>query len=294
MNRRDILRGLGALPLAAACPTFGKIRPESSIESNAKIQYVQVLLEGAFTLVLERNPNRITAFVPKHPKISHRVYFNDPAKPLKEGSHHFKLSQEGLRSYSESYINPGFHDFEAHTDVWNRREELITIELPFPDSINFSGRPLKVEFKDDHRKGSMPTSHILEYYTTEAGRPKLSCPELGGECSSIPNCPTGISRYYVGVAPGEEHFAPDHAKDFFNFILEQFPKLVRRYSLHEIEPGPLSHERDKDKRGAGVRDEIGRAAIQPAVYNSTVEAPRLLRVSELIDCQVIGMIIHRP
>jgi hypothetical protein len=288
-----MLRGLGALPMAAALQSYGRMSREISSESHAKTQTVQVLLEGAFTLVLERNPNRITAFVPKHPKIGHHVYFNDPEMALKEGSHRFTLSQEGLEHYAEPYINPGFKDFVAHTDVWKRGAELITIELPFPNSINFSGRPLKVRFKADKREGLMPTSHILEYYTKNFSHPKLSCPELGRECEPSPNCPPGVARYYFGVAPLEGHPDPEHAKEFFNFILEQFPKLVKRLSLSYIEPGPRSRH-DDDKRGSVIREDTTQASMRPAVYDSNAKAPRLLQVAELVDCQLAGPIIFRP
>jgi len=288
-----MLRGLGALPLAAALKSYGRMSPETSSESHAKTQTVQLLLEGAFTLVLERNPNRITAFVPKHPKIGHHVYFNDPEMALKEGSHRFTLSQEGLESYADPYVNPGFKDFVAHTDVWKRSVELITIELPFPNSINFSGRPLKVRFKADRREGLMPTSHILEYYTKNFNHPKLSCPELGRECEPSPNCPPGVARYYFGVAPIGEHRDPEHAKEFFNFILEQFPKLVRRLSLSYIAPGPHSHH-DDDKRGSVIREFVPNANVRSAVYDPAVNAPRVLRISEVLDCQLAGPIISRP
>jgi hypothetical protein len=316
MNRRDILKGLGALPFAAALN--GSAQDHQANPSGYKIQSVQVLLEGAFTLVLEDKPRRITAFIPqdKTGRLGHDVYFNDPAKPLPKGNYKFALSPEGLRRYEHPYINPDFRDIQATTDVWNRGPELITLELPFPDSINFSGRPLRVLFKDGdgkkhkEREGKMPTSYILEYYTKPSAQPRLSCPEIGRECSSAPHCPPGTIRYFFGATPDLSHMEHEpgkhdegkkepcgkeirHAIEFFNeVILAQFPKLRSTLTLARIlDKGPHCPE-DDERRGAAGFEEAPPARLLSAVFDPAANVPRLLRVADLLDCQVLGPMVN--
>lgn len=310
MNRRDILKGLGALPFAAAIRGYSQDQHSTS-ESREGIQSVQVLLEGAFTLVFESKPKRLIAFIPqdKTGRLGHKVYFNDPVNPLGKGPFRFMLEQEGLRSYEQSYVNPGFKDIEAHTDVWNRGPELITLELPFPDSVNFSGRPLNIRFQDK-RQGMMPTSYILGYYTKPGGKARLSCPELGRECTSSPHCPPGTTRYFFGASPDMGHMGHDdkkhekrdepcekevrHAIDFFNeVILPQFPKLQKRLALSYIEKGPLCGDEHEKRSAIGLERTDG-AMLRSAVFSPEINEPRLLRVADVIDCQVIGPVIFRP
>ena len=137
--------------------------------------------------MLQKNkPNRLIAFVPRPEEeghgLDHDFYFNDPTSPRKATTKepaglHFQLSEAGLRSYPETYVNPGFADFIAYTEKWHLPERVVTIELPFPNSINFSGRPLRVEFASG-KPGLMPTNYILEYHVEEAEKVKLTCSQL--------------------------------------------------------------------------------------------------------------------
>jgi len=298
MNRRDLLKAIGVAPLAHILRGYGSTRTEAQSAASTDVQTLQIVLEGGFALVLQRKPNRLTAFVPKHPTIKHRVFFNDPRTPLspmKEGAFQFELSPDGLETYSQPYINPGFRDFNVHTDLWNQRvENLIRIELPFPNSINFSGRPLRVRFKAGLRPGLMPTSHILEYYVKDIGRTKLGCQQLGRECNPLPNSPPRVATFFFGVAPNEGESDSEHAKTFFNFMLkESFPHLFPKLALSYIQPGPHSRrEPDRDKPASLTPKVRGR--VRYAVLRDDASPQRLLRVSEILDCQSGGIITNRP
>jgi hypothetical protein len=107
MKRRDVLKALGVLPIAGA---FGGCRDgqsetTASPKSGSRVHTLQVLLEGAFAVVLRRDIHRLTAFVPKpDPKakdLAHYFYFNDPEnrKDPAQGDpkgYHFELGEEGL------------------------------------------------------------------------------------------------------------------------------------------------------------------------------------------------------
>ena len=256
MRRREILKALATVPVASALGNCLQYRPSPTPTPSKEksVHTVQILLEGAFAVVLQKNkPNRLIAFVPRSEEeghgLEHKFYFNDPvssqdaarAGRKEPAGFHFQLSEAGLRNYPETYINPGFADFEAYTQKWRLPDRIVTLELPFPNSINFSGRPLRVEFASG-RPGHMPTNYILEYYVEDAEKVKLTCSQLGEKCAPSPNCPPGVHRYFFGVSPTEKENAK-HAVDFFNFTIRQcFPELCE-HLLAYIEPSEESRGR---------------------------------------------------
>lgn len=306
MNRRDILKGLAALPMAGVlgCKPEEKPEPKQPAPSEMKIRTVQVLLEGAFAVVLQKgHPNRLVAFVPKaeagQDDLAHDFFFNDPVKARPSATkdaagYQFELSTNGLRGYSDTYVNPGFQDFLASTEKWKLPPREATIILPFPNSINFGGKPLDVTF-NSKRTGMMPTNHILEYYVDEPEKVKMSCAELGGHCEASPHCPPGVLRFFFGTAPhvhnrDEERRA--HAIKFFNFILSSsFPDLVEKYSLAKIGPSEDESQTPARSQPTSLLENSNRL-LMPAVIGGPALAGRLLRVSETVDCQTGGIIVR--
>jgi hypothetical protein len=302
MKRRDVLKGLSALPVLGAVGCWREVR-EPNPAPNVRTRTVQVLLEGAFSLVLHKNnPNQLIAFVPReeagHPELAHTLFFNDPSKAQprieKEASgYQFELSTEGLRTYEKSYINPGFNDFLADTENWHLPDRVVTLILPFPNSINFGGRPLNVTFTGN-RPGSMPTNFILEYYV-ENPHIKMTCSQLGGHCEPSPNCPPGVARFFFGVAPSQKspNTQQNHAKDFFNFTLRRcFPDLVSKYSLEHIDPSEEMATPQNPRQQSMAMPRSPENLMRPAVLRSGEHAPRLQHVSETVDCQVGGILVR--
>ena len=304
MKRRDILKALAAMPVAGA---FGcrseEHEPTTPAPPGMKVRTVQVLLEGAFAVVMHKNnPNRLTAFLPRadagQDDLVHDFFFNDPSKKRAPASkdpagYQFELSSNGLRTYPETYINPGFSDFLADTEKWILPARVATIILPFPNSINFGGRPLRVTFASG-RKGLMPTNHILEYYVDEPEKVKMTCAAMGGHCEPSPHCPPGVLRFFFGAAPQmkDEEGQRKHAVDFFNFMLKKcFPDLVEKYKLSEIEP---SEERNTQSPAKVRPASMPQSAdlLVPAVLSTQAQTARLLPVSETVDCQTGGILVR--
>ncbi len=292
MNRREILKAMAMVPLtnALAGCRESPSPPASERSPSARVHTLQILFEGAFALVLRKdNPSRLIAFVPRadhgNATLAHDFFFNDPltARPASKGAegYHFQLADDGLRPYAEAYVNPGFADFEASTEKWHLPERAVTVELPFPNSVNFSGRPLHVKFVSG-KSGLMPTNHLLEYYVEDPEKIKLMCSQLEGRCQPSPNCPPGIVRFFFGVSPQNKSDGQKHAVDFFNFMLRtSFPDLEKRYQLSYIEASE-----EKTNPGAVA------PSVRPAIYNSTIPAVRLLRTAAVLDCQSGGLLVH--
>lgn len=304
------MKALATVPVASALGNCLQYRPSPTPapkpSTDKSIHTLQILLEGAFAVVLHKNkPNQLIAFVPRPEEegrgLDHEFHFNDPmssqeavrAARKDPAGLHFQLSETGLRNYPETYVNPGFADFEAYTQKWHLPDRIATIELPFPNSINFSGRPLRVEFASG-RPGFMPTNYILEYYVEEAEKVQLSCAQLGGKCTPSPNCPPGMLRYFFGVSPAktpskgkDEKYDKDdvqeHAVNFFNSTIRRcFPEL-EEHLLKFIEPA------EKFRHHAASASP---SRLIPSVLNGSVPSPRLMEVSAVLDCQSIGPLVH--
>jgi hypothetical protein len=303
MQRREFLIGLASVPLAGAIGGCRHHAGPNPPGISSGYHTLQVGLEGSFALVIRKDQgNRITAFLPAPPKEPqwpsqirepHRFYFNDPLKELPpQNSYHFELVRTGTKDAHKPhepykpYINPGFSDFNAEVGTWHLGENIATIDLPRPDSINFSGRPQPVTFNDG-RGGWMPTSHILEYYVEEQEDITMRCGQLKKDvCRPIPQCPPGIARFFFGAAPREwdgrpfdgKPFDDGHAVAFFNFTLTtRFPELVARYSVSQIGP-----PRPKDNEGRQMK---------PASLRNLESRPHFTPASATVDCQSGGILV---
>lgn len=313
MNRRDLLKALGALPIVGTLEgcMHGHSIPTPS--KDIRIHSLQILLEGPFAVVLQKQSRRLTAFVPQpdpaRKDLDHNFYFNDPEtyrrRDEKSSGYRFELSGEGLHRYPEAnqdpYINPGFNDFVAETQKWTIPPSLVVLDLPIPRSINFSGRPLNVKFGKKALKpaGMMPTNFVLEYRVDDEEKVRLKCNHSEMQCDPSPHCPPGIRRFFFGVGPTvhDPKIRELHAIAFFNFMLEKaFPELREKYELVYIEPSDYAEPGGGG--GYSTRPAVFRHGLEasprviPAVMNSTSPVARVLPVASLVDCQLGGFLVN--
>ena len=318
MNRRDLLKALGSVPMMGVLQGCRR-RDSDDVQSRSKetkVHTLQILLEGAFAVVLQRQSQRLTAFVPLpdpgRKDLEHYFCFNDPEAPkkLREKTKEFRfeLSADGLHTYYgqdnqrkniDPYVNPGFDDFSAETDKWFLPPSLVILDLPFPRSLNFGGRPLNVKFGKKARKpfGKMPTNYILEYRVDDQQKVRLKCNQDEVQCSPSPHCPPGVLRYFFGVGPinHDPQKREEHAVEFFNLVIlnKAFPQLQDKYEIASIEPSDF--EESDVSRGlrpvAFTANEGTSPATRPAVL-SPGNAARLLRVASLVDCQIGGILVR--
>jgi hypothetical protein len=316
MNRRDLLKMLGTLPVAGLLQGCTPKEPISAPASStdAKAHTLQILLEGAFAVVLQKQSQRLIAFVPQadpgRKDLEHYFCFNDPEKPIepqeKSRGFRFELSGDGLHTYSspdnrasgEIYTNPGFNDFSAEVKSWILPPSIAILDLPMPRSINFSGRPLTVHFDKHALKpiGIMPTNYILEYRVADAGKVKLKCDQPTVDCAPSLHCPPGVLRFFFGAGPltHDPNERQQHAVDFFNFILDKsFPELREKYRLAAIE------QSDYEQPDVNVRlrpasfgeNSKGNAGAFPPAKHPPNDRARLVPVASLVDCQIGGILV---
>jgi hypothetical protein len=316
MNRRDLLKALGTLPLASVLQSsmHGESKAASTPSKETKVHTLQILLEGAFAVVLQKQSQRLTAFVPlpdpDRKDLAHYFCFNDPEKPKepigKTKEFRFDLSGDGLHTYLSpdrekyisSYINPGFNDFSAETEKWILPPSLVVLDLPFPRSINFGGRPLDVKFgrKALKPEGKMPTNYVLEYRIDDQEKVKLKCNQGAMPCSPSPHCPPGLLRFFFGVGPitHDPKVRQQHAVDFFNFTLKKsFPELQEKYEIASIEPSDYEEPGigGRARHAAFQKDGETSPVLLPAILGSEGPITRLRPVASLVDCQIGGILV---
>lgn len=302
MNRRQLLKGLGILPIAGAIGCNGESqRPRPARECHT----LQITLEGAFAVVLRKQQDhyRITAFSPASPTAppkgtkcpkelfpieSHQFCFN--GEPQRPGN--FELLAEGLHLAPRPIIDIGFRDFTAETENWRLANDFVAIDLPSPKTISFYGEPDVVVFafpSGGHRTGHMPSNHIFEYQVqdpskiTVVRREKEKKERLKPSSESTPDV-TKFS-FSVGLPPGRDSDG-QHAVKFFNYLLcGFFPDLVNAYSLSRADYGTS----DRGKPRSGLIEPNGRTV--PAVLKYGMHEPHLLTVSQVVDCKSGGIMI---
>ena len=275
MNRRTMLKALAALPISSA------IAARCDDEHKEPQQRLQVLLDGAFAVVLQRGKrDSVLAFSPSDKDQPHQFYFNDPAhEQSAEKNYTFELLPEGIREHERerTEIAPGFDDFHASTKRWRLTESFVSITLPMPRSITFAGHRERVLFSSG-KTGWMPTNHILEYDVTDPARIRMECKEIGKSCPPSPDSPERLKRFFFEVGP--RHIDHQHAVIFFNDMLKaSFPDLVEAYSLKDV-----LDNRDQQQQNPP------RAGIKPAVFTEETAA-RLRNISYTLDCKIGGLLV---
>jgi hypothetical protein len=280
MHRRDVLKALATLPLATALVGCER---ERNNEDESRRHSLEVHLDGAFALVIQENKsNSILAFSPRPKKEdeAHQFYFNGYAKSEDlQKSRHFRLSAERRDRDSKPEVSPGLSDFSFRTERWRVGDSPVTIELPAPRRITFSGHRSQVKFLSGQRQVFMPTNHILEYDLKDATLPKLECSDSNMKCEPSPDSFPGVTRFFFEIGPKRSLNPAEsrsHAILFFNYLLQQcFPDLAEKYQL---DPGY--------SRGMEHAESIPRAV--PAVFQYDLSSPLRQNASYAVDCEFAG------
>lgn len=317
MNRRSLLKGVVALPIASSIAACRR-EPESSKGT------LRVILNGPFGVVIDRdNDYRITAYVPTDPNHEHELRFRGPgelagneSKDGKSPSYHYQLLSDGLVVHRGSpRVDAGFYDFDfPHIGDWKLPPEyFVAIDLPTPDVITFippaqpvvfGGSPtlqplnflieyrmsdpddVQIKFGDKPPQHPLRCSELLKQYRdtpNPRGNQKRSqhknIEEMLESCSPSDRC----LLFGVGFNPekGEPGDPQDHGINFFNNVLlpSLFPALKQR--LQKIGT-------------CGQSEATSSPMLMPAVFRYPVASPRLLQVTSIADCDAGGALGHRP
>jgi len=293
MHRRDVLKALATIPLAGMLSSCRDRRNEEKPPETLEIH-----LDGAFAVVIQEfDNNSILAFSPRPQPadIQHKLYLNGDRKAVELGkANEFHLSQEGLEEKrgerNKVEINRGLDDFFFRTENWRVGDSLLTIKLPAPKRITFSGQRIPVTFKSDGRHAWMPTNHILEYDVRNSASIKLDCNGLEVKCASSSDSYPGVTRYFFEIGPEQpmpHDKSLEHAIKFYNYILQQsFPDLVEKFSLFD----PYG-ERNNNQPGINKpRAAVANPLLMSAGFQYGTQSSHLRQISYIIDCESAGLV----
>lgn len=320
MNRRRVLQGLAALPLAgtlAGC----KEQPAKGT--------LKIVLHGPFAVIVVRNGSeyRINAFVPSVPadaKFKHELRFRTPAGPaVSEGQgkrFKYELGAKGLEISNDRrpYFDHGFDDFNlGNIGEFKPEPEkyFVFLDLPVPEVITYIPPAEGVLLKSG-RTATLPIEHVLEYRMRDSSDVRLgdqapmSCSDLVnefqthwhskehrdqaspsqrpymekdfGRCSN-----SDVAAYFVGVGLPDKTSDPDleaHAISFFNdVLLKSFPRTPRVENLQLARILGYGPPCDSPPGAKNL------PSLSPAVYRDWMPEPRLQLVSAAEDCKLGGV-----
>lgn len=233
MNRRDLMKGIAALPVAAAAYNVscrrdntagGAAQTPSDREKNAARSprtKLFVALRGPFAVVVQsKRKFRIQAFVPVQD--GHLFFLNSVQQT--SNSYYLSLADDGLQPAQQLNIDgfTDFKDFSAHTKTQVLQDYYMTVDLPCPsdmltdeidDAVFKSGSP-----------ASLPLTHILEYDVPDITQVKL---KGDGISDTSPNPVSGV--FLLDLQVGLPNNTPNslaQAVDYYNdHLLPCFPDV---------------------------------------------------------------------
>jgi len=214
MNRRSLLQGLLALPVAGAVGGCRhRYQGGNSGDPSARVNRLLVVVEGQFAIVLQKNNRyRVRVFTPADPDHLHKLHFPGGSEQFEvknaseNQSHNFELATDGLTT---SWQKPELHrlgSLNVPADQWCQENYPLTVDLPPPASIS-SVLPLVRVVFENGKRGCMAVVRVLEYHVTDVSKVKMLA--SGGEEVRPTPCTALIKRYTDACQQHEAGQRPD-------------------------------------------------------------------------------------
>src|SRR5580765_5074201 len=297
MNRREILKAIASMPVVTAlgCSTMSP-KPASAVTT---ITTMNLVFEGPFIFVME-NP-QVRVFAPKVD--GHQYLINNASAPESTymlsgvaGPSDVQKTQYELPKGSDAFR---LSASQLHLALNNQRSPFFTFVLPAPDRVvALSAREAEIiDAFGNRRSAVMPTSYAFVYHVTDSAALSLT-PDTGWKAQNG----AAASRFAnLVVAAGLPLSAQDptgqHAHAAFAELKSYFPAL----SMEVLSTGAEVHSGTVEglpqllrPGSASQLRESGSARMTPAVLTSHTQRPRLMTISETVDCQTGGVIVTHP
>jgi len=236
MNRRSVLRGLAALPIATAfsgCYRDGddeKRKHDNENPQNSKGSFgarkLRIILMGPFAVVQQKELDyRIKAYVPfddENPKNRrHEFRFPSPsAVENKHDSYQFTLQADIVKRPGQPYVDSGFDGLHVEIPEWTPPSKaFVSLDLPAPNIISFLRPPEGVLFEpsDQYPQGqyaTLPLNQVLEYTLKEGCTAKLVSKQLDHDATPL-SCD---DLHQQSIAYGKKYSIPESQYSRHNLL----------------------------------------------------------------------------
>jgi hypothetical protein len=276
MNRRDLIKGVLALPLVCSP---GMLAFDSKQHQSIAPIKLLIILEGPFVIVLHPQPkSRIQVFLPMDLPFKRHVFFlNDNQYRDKQADqlHNIKFTGDDALDLKDfpNISDPCLTDFKySATGDPGRGDDLIQIDLPSPDRIYCPpGYNTPVKFENG-KPGTARSGHVLEYTLKNGSSPSFMMADdiMGNQKPKFLGVWVFALQVGLRLRAGEKD--PDkgggHAIHFHN------ESLLKRFSAIEL---------DSDKRLSYVGD------IQDKI-NKRDQGPGFVATASAVECKMGGFI----
>jgi len=198
MNRRNVLRGLAAFPIATALAGCHRDEVKDHDGQHGKgnssgIRKLRVILMGPFAVVQQKDLNyRIKAYVPYDDEKLHEFRFPGPLTVEKNHrSYQFTLQLESLKRPGPAYVDSGFAGFNVELPEWKPPSDaFVLLDLPATDVISFLPPAEGVLFEPSEQfpqgqTTTLPLNHVLEYTLKEGCDVKLVSKQLDHDATPL-------------------------------------------------------------------------------------------------------------
>lgn len=222
MNRRDLMKGMMALPFISSissCKSTGVSTPDPAPTPSKAGGTLRIFLNGAFGVLIQRNNFfRVRAFSPRDP--AHGFFFNEAETRSSLTNHHFELLPDGIEFKREApEIDPALSDFRFNAKTWCQDDYFVTVDLPAPRRITFIGPLTPVRFSATCKAANMASNFVLEYPITDSEAIKGLYQEIGGETPSKietvkPLSRTDVERRYPRLYQNPKKQNPKNEKPY--------------------------------------------------------------------------------
>jgi hypothetical protein len=296
MNRRDILKAMVSMPVAAAlgCSNFS-----SKATGTSTFTTMNLVFEGPFIFFMDSPQVRVFA-----PKVDGHQYLINNAEAASSTYMLSGIAGAGNVQKTQYELPQGADAFrlsasQLHLALNNDKSPFFTFVLPAPDRVvALTAREAEIiDAFGNRRSAVMPTSYAFVYRVADSGGLSLT-PAAGWKAQNG----DASSRFAnLVVAAGLPLSAQDPTGQHTHAAFAELKSYIPALSMEllstraEVQAGTVEGLPQGMRSGNMSRWHDNRSPrMMPAAYNTRTIRPRLMMASYVVDCEVGGVIVTKP
>jgi hypothetical protein len=297
MNRRELLKAMVSLPVVTTmgCSTFNSKPTMSPVTFTT----MNLVFEGPFIFLMD-NP-QVRVFAPKVDRHRHMINnANAPESTYMLGG----VAGVGDVQKTRYELPIGADAFrlsasQLHLALNTEKTPFFSFVLPAPDRVvALSARQAEIiDAFGNRRSAVMPTSYAFVYHVVDPSALALN-PDTGWKPQSE-GVPSRFANLVVaaGLPLDAQDLTGQHAHSAFAELKSYFPALSMEVlsTGPEVQSGTVEGVVQKSHPGnLSQYKHRTEGRVVSATFGYQGSQPRLVTVSETVDCQIGGVIVTHP